>query len=129
MITAVVRESSIGQSKTLRFGFGYEAQSANGPSAQTARAEFLSIVLEKKPGIVLRLFEDCYPPFTQFLEQSAQAIAAIQEEVEANTPTDAYILRQPHVVMERSLKTFLPTSRALETPSTYRTPKRIRISP
>jgi hypothetical protein len=45
-----------GEFKAKRFGFGYEKKSDNSPSTETARAEFLSLILEVKPDVISTLF-------------------------------------------------------------------------
>ena len=115
MNAVVVRQSSHDESKSKRFGFGYEAKSADSPSVQTPRAEFLTIILETKLDAVFNLFIDCYPPFTQLLERSEHVISVIAEEVEASIPKEAYILRQPKFIRETALKRLTPNYLSLET--------------
>jgi len=115
MNAAVVRQSSHRESKSKRLGFGYEAKSADSPSVQTARAEFLTVILEAKFDAVFNLFIACYSPFTQVLERSGNVISVIAEEVEANIPKEAYILRQPKFIRETALKKLIPNYLSLET--------------
>jgi hypothetical protein len=108
MNAAVVRQSSHREPKSRPIGFGYETKSADSPSVQTARAEFLTIVMETKLSAVFSLFVTCYAPFTQLLERNEHAIATICEEIDANLPQENYILRQPKFIRERALKTLIP---------------------
>ncbi len=113
MNSVAVRQSSRDEPKSKRLGFGYEAKSADSPSVQTARAEFLNIIAGIKPRVVFNLFETCYLPFIEFLQHRELTIESIYEEVEANTPQEPYFLRQPKFMMEKALTIFIPNSLSL----------------
>ena len=112
-MNAAVR-SSDDKSKSKRLGFGYELKSAEAPSVQTARAEFLNNIAEIKPPVVLSLFETCYLPFLELLQQNEHALAALYKEVERSIPAEAYILRQPKFIREKALKLHIPNWQSLE---------------
>jgi hypothetical protein len=73
---AATTESRQG-SKAKRFGFGYEEQSKESPSTQTARAEFLSLTLELRPTVVLDLFNECQADFESFLAKNESKITSL----------------------------------------------------
>lgn len=98
----------------MSLGFGYESQSPDRPSVQTARAEFLNTIAETKPGVVFRLFGTCYSPFTELLELKKGIIAATCSEIDTNLPKENYILRQPKFIRERALERLLPNYHSLE---------------
>ncbi len=114
MKSVVVGTESRSGSKSKRFGFGYEKKSANRPSIQTARAEFLSLILELRPTVVSNLFCSAYPPFTQMLAKNEAVVASLCESLESEIPVEAHILRQPDYIRERAIKKLLPNWRSLQ---------------
>ncbi|MBA3357533.1 MAG: hypothetical protein H0U18_16655 [Pyrinomonadaceae bacterium] len=108
MKSVVVRAESAAESKAKRFGFGYEKKSANSPSTQTARAEFLSLILELTPNVVSNLFHTAYPSFNQLLAENEGVIASLCESLESEIPEEAYVLRQPKYIRERAIERVIP---------------------
>jgi hypothetical protein len=102
------------QSKAKRFGFGYEKKSINSPSIQTARSEFLSLILELRPNVVSNLFFSVYPLFNQMLAENEAVIASLCESMESEIPEEAHILRQPKYIQKRAIKKLMPNWRSLQ---------------
>ncbi len=114
MKSVVVGTESPPGSNAKRFGFGYEKKSANSPSTQTARAEFLSLILELRPNVASSLFCSAYPPFNQLLAKNEAVIALLCESLESEIPEDAYILRQPKYIRERAIKRLISNWRSVQ---------------
>ncbi len=108
MNPAFARQNIQNEPTSKRLRFGYEAKSTERPSVQTARAEFLKLILDFRPAAILDLFTSCYPPFVKLLEGSETPIATISEAVEASIPEEAYVLRQPKFIREAALKKLIP---------------------
>jgi hypothetical protein len=113
MSTHAIRQTTIKHEPRV-FGYGYEPKSPESPSVQTARAEFLAIILESKPNIVNRLIA-CYPAFQQLLELSDSVILGLVAVIDAGIPKEDWIQRQPAFLRERALEKFVPNADSLKT--------------
>lgn len=79
--------------------FGYEEKSANSPSTETARAEFLSLVLEIKPDVVSNLFNAAYHHFSRLLAQNEGLIASL---------CHSQVPEQPKYIRQRAIEGIIP---------------------
>lgn len=77
MKSVAVARNSVPESTTKRFGFGYEKKSDNSPSTETARADFLSLILEIKPDAVSNLFNTSYHHFSSLLAENEDVITSL----------------------------------------------------
>jgi hypothetical protein len=108
MKLVAVSKNSVRESTTKRFGFGYEKKSSNCPSTETARAEFLSLVLEITPDVVSSLFNAAYPQFCSLIAGNEDLIASLCYSVESEIPEENYNLRQPKYIRPWAIKRFIP---------------------
>jgi hypothetical protein len=93
-----------GKSQTRRLGFGYETKSSLRPSTETARAEFLALVLAIKPEVVHRLFQATHPHFCALLSENEELIAALCHSLESEIPQQNHILRQPKYIRGSAIR-------------------------
>src|SRR5437868_4780960 len=98
---------------TKRFGFGYEEDSTDSPSIQTARCYFLELIPELRPSVMWSLLRDAYQPFCELLANNKSVITSICESVEAEMPKDP-IVRQPKNIREQAIKKFVSNWHSLE---------------
>lgn len=101
------------KSNAKRFGYGYEVRTPNSSSTQTARAEFLKLLLSQRPQVVLKLFAIAIQPFYDLLSESEEVIASLSESLEAEIPDGADILREPKFIRQRAIMDLLPSYGAL----------------
>ncbi|HEY5885436.1 MAG TPA: hypothetical protein VIT88_12150 [Pyrinomonadaceae bacterium] len=106
-MTPSIDTKDSGESQTRRFGFGYETNSSLRPSTETARAEFLALVLEIKPEVVQGLFQATYPHFCALLSENEDLIAALCHSLESEIPQQNYILRQPKYIRRNAIRKFI----------------------
>ncbi len=85
--------------------FGYEEKSANSPSTETARAEFLSLVLEIKPDVVSNLFNAAYHHFSRLLAQNEGLIASL---------CHSQVPEQPKYIRQRAIEGIIPDWQSLQ---------------
>lgn len=114
MNSVAIAKNSVRESTTKRFGFGYEKKSANSPSSETARAEFLSLVLEIKPDVVSSIFNTAYHHFASLIAENEDLIASLCHSLESEIPKEAYHLRQPRDIRQRAIKRFIPNWHSLQ---------------
>jgi hypothetical protein len=114
MKSVAVAKDSPRESKTKRFGFGYEKKSANSPSTETARAEFLSLVLEVKPDVVSSLFSAAHHHFLSFIAEKKDLIASLCLSLESEIPEENYILRQPKYIRQWAINRLIPNWQSLQ---------------
>src|SRR5690242_2049920 len=114
MSTEDIRQNSRTHPERKIFGYGYQSNSQESPSVQTARAEFLAIILERKDQVVRDLIS-CYPAFDEFLKRMDPTVGALVNEIIAGLPKEDWIQRQPLFVRERALKKLMPNASSLET--------------
>jgi hypothetical protein len=114
MKSVAVARSSVTESTTKRVGFGYQKKSDNSPSTETARAEFLSLILEIKPESVFSIFNNGYHHFASLIAQNEDLIASLSHSLESEIPKGAYHLRQPSDIRQRAIKGFIPNWHSLQ---------------
>lgn len=113
MNSAAAGEESPHESRTKCFGFGYEKQSRDSPSTQTARAKFLTLILELRPDAISSLFNTSYQPFNALLAENEAIIASNYVSLESEIPEEAYTLRQPEFIRAQAIQALLPNWRSL----------------
>ena len=114
MKSFVVSEQFPPASKAKRFGFGYEKKSKDSPSTLTARAQFLTLILELRPNAVSSLFNTAYQPFHELIAENESAIASLCKSVESEIPEEAYNPRQPDYIREQAIQRLIPNLYSLQ---------------
>src|SRR5882724_12781857 len=97
MNSAIAPYEPTPESKSQRFEFGYEKESKDSRSVQRTRADFLIIVLDKRPNIVFDLFTRTHQPFIELLRSNATSIDQISRAIQEEIPETSYSLREPIV--------------------------------
>jgi len=82
MNAVAIRDDTPKESKSRRFGFGYEENSPNSPSTQHAQAFFLKLLPQERNNLTLTLFETSYDPFVEFLNAHQDKILSIKSNIE-----------------------------------------------
>ena len=101
---------------TKHYGYGYEKESVDSPSIQTARADFLGLIPELKPVVISSLFNSAYQPFKELLANSRSMIASICESVKSKAiqlELD-YSSRTPENIRKQAIERLLPNWCSLE---------------
>src|SRR2546428_10083270 len=84
MNTAEIRNDSL-ESKSTRFGFGFERKSSTNPSTQQARAFFLKLLPQLRSDVTPTLFESGYSHFVDFLKMHRDEVNSIKERIEPSS--------------------------------------------
>lgn len=92
MNSDVAPEDVSSESKSTRFGFGFETKSLVSPSTQQARAFFLKRLPLHRQNITFSLFDSCYDAFLAFLTSHETEIQSLKERLEPNDyPLDSAV--------------------------------------